>query len=224
MELALKQISRLQLKKNHPTVICDVDEVICHFISDFILYAEKQNYSINIKNYSLFGNIIHNHTGALLDHDEISILIDQFFASYVTKQVLVEGAAQNLKQISLNCQIIILTNIPHIYADKRRARLKELGLNYPMISSSGPKGFLVKEIAGITGSSIIFIDDIAHHIASVAQEHPEALRLHYIADKTLNKTEPMAEHSHFKCKDWDHIKDIILDYTLDPLLDHSKKS
>ena len=212
MKYALEQIKALKLKQNYPTVICDVDEVICHFISDFILYAKTRNYTVTIQNYSLFGNIFDNTTNKAIPYEKISRLIDSFFSAYVSKQKLVKGAKKNLQEIAKKCQIIILTNISHHYAEKRRSRLTELGINHPMISSSGPKGILVKEIAKLTSSNVFFIDDIPYHINSVAKECPEALRLHYIADEKHNKSEPMAEYGNYKCKDWEHIKDIILNH------------
>src|SRR5882724_5189270 len=74
-------------------------------------------------------------------------------------------------------------NLPHAAADARRQNLRDHGLNYPLISNSGPKGPVVKAIAGGTSQTVVFIDDSPQFIASVHEHVPGAHLIHFLHDQ-----------------------------------------
>jgi len=215
MKFALEQLKTVSLTSSRPLIISDADEVIFHFSNLLSQYLLTQGMYVIFTSYNLEGNIKYINTDKPVDSGLFKELIDDYFENNVEKQAVVKGAVEHLGNLSEYCDIIILTNIPHAYADRRRMKLAQMGMNYPMISSSGPKGPIMKAIRKKTDEKLIFIDDISHHHESVAQHVPEALRIQFIADKQLNKLEKQSEHSHHRCHDWSDIEHVIKGYLHD---------
>lgn len=214
MKFALKQLKSLALNGARPIVISDADEVILHFSDMLSEYLLGQGMYVNFTSYALEGNIKYSKNDEPVDTGLFHTIIDDYFENYVEKQPLVKDVAKHLENLSRLCDIIILTNIPHQFADRRRKILCDAGLNYPMISSSGPKGPIMKAIRKITTGKLIFIDDIAHHHKSVAKAVPDALRIQYIANDHLNSIEEKTKYCHHRCRDWSHIEQVIQNYLL----------
>ncbi|MCF8474570.1 MAG: hypothetical protein K9G26_07730 [Emcibacter sp.] len=212
MKFALKQIKSLTLNSIRPFIISDADEVILHFTDMLSQYLLTQHMYVDFTSYNLEGNIKYIDTNKPVDKKLFGSILDGYFEENVEKQVLVKDAALHLENLSEICDIIILTNIPHNFANRRRKILNEFGLSYPMISSSGPKGPVLKALKKKTSGDIIFIDDISHHHESAAQYVPDSLRLQFIANDHLNKIEKKSEFCHHRCRDWNHIETIIRNY------------
>ena len=212
MKFALEQLKSLSLRGNRPVIISDADEVILHFSEIQSEYLRENGMYVNFVSYALEGNIKYTATDEPVDSALFRELIDDYFENYVEKQPLVAGVAEHLKNLSAFCDIVILTNIPHNFADRRRKKLIEDGLDYPLISSSGPKGPVMKAIRNITSEKLIFIDDISHHHKSVAKFVPDALRIQFIANSHLDNIEKKSEHCHHRCRDWSHIEQVIREY------------
>jgi len=167
---------------------------------------------VNFTSYTLEGNIKYTETDKPVDSGLFREIINDYFENYVEKQPLVKDVVKHLENLSSLCEIIILTNIPHNFAERRRKKLSDFGLNYPMISSSGPKGPVMQAIRKITPEKLIFIDDISHHHKSVAKAVPDTFRIQYIANSHLNNIEKKSEHCHHRCRDWSHIEQVIREY------------
>ncbi len=212
MKFALEQLKSLSLDSDRPVIISDADEVILHFSDILSEYLLGQGMYVNFKSYALEGNIKYTDTDIPVDSDLFGEIIEDYFENYVEKQPLVKDVSKHLENLSEFCDIIILTNIPHSFADRRRKKLIDSGLNYPMISSSGPKGPVMKAIKRITREELIFIDDISQHHKSVAKFVPDTLRIQYIANDHLNNIEEKSKYCHHRCRDWSHIEQVIRDY------------
>ncbi|VAW05784.1 hypothetical protein MNBD_ALPHA01-667 [hydrothermal vent metagenome] len=212
MKFALEQLKTIPLDSSRPVIISDADEVILHFANILSDYLNTRGMYVNFTSYSLEGNIKYLDSDKPVDSRLFKGLIDDYFDKHVETQTMVEGATEHLANLSELCDIVILTNIPHNFADRRRRLLDRMGLGYPMISNSGPKGPILKAIRKKTPEKLIFIDDICHHHKSVAQYVPDALRIQFIADSQLNVMEKPSQHSHHRCHDWPHIEQIIREY------------
>ena len=212
MKFALEQLKSLSLGGNRPVIISDADEVILHFSELLSTYLLDNGMYVNFTSYSLEGNIKYSATDKPVDSALFRDLIDDYFENYVEKQPLVKGVVEHLANLSSFCDIVILTNIPHNFADRRRKKLIEAGLDYPLISSSGPKGPVMKAIRELTPEKLIFIDDISHHHKSVAKFVPDTLRIQYIANDHLDSIEKKSKHCHHRCRDWSHIEQVIREY------------
>lgn len=212
MKFALKQLKSLSFSKSRPVIISDADEVILHFCQILSDYLNTQGMYVNFTSYALEGNIKYINTDEPVNSALFGEIIDDYFDKHVEKQTLAKNVVKHLQSLSELCDIIILTNIPHDYADRRRKLLSDSGLGYPMISSSGPKGPVMQAIRERTAEKLIFIDDISHHHKSVAQSVPDALRIQYIADSHLNNIEKKSKYCHHRCRDWSHIEQTIRHY------------
>ncbi len=212
MKFALKQLESLAFDPTQPVIIVDADEVILHFSEILSDYLPSQGMYVNFINYALEGNIKYIKTDEPVERKYFKTIIEGFFHHKIEKQPLVEGVVEGLNNLSGLGKIVILTNIPHNFADRRRKILEDHGLNYPMISNSGPKGPLLKAIGKMTTGKLIFIDDISHHHKSVAQQAPETFRIQFIANRHLNSIEDKAKHCHHRCEDWPEIEQVIRGY------------
>ncbi len=212
MKFALEQLESISLNSSRPVIISDADEVILHFSDMLSEYLLTQGMYVNFISYALEGNIKYTDTDKAVDSGLFREILDDYFENYVEKQPLVKDVAEHLENLSALCDIVILTNIPHNFASRRRKQLSDSGLNYPMISSSGPKGPVMKVIRDMTPEKLIFIDDISHHHKSVAKAVPDALRIQYIANDHLNSIEEKSKYCHHRCRDWFHIEQVIREY------------
>ncbi|PHZ83651.1 hypothetical protein [Paremcibacter congregatus] len=209
MKHALEQLKSLSLNPRRPVIVTDADEVILHFADILSEYLASQDMYVNFVSYALEGNIKYRATDEPVSSTLFGQLIDDYFEKYVEKQPLVDGAVHHLNRLSELCNIVILTNIPHDFADRRRELFSRKGLPYPMISSSGPKGPALDMLSRMTDQPLFFIDDIAHHHTSVAKITPQVQRIQFIANRHLHSIETKAKDCHHRCEDWAEIERVI---------------
>jgi|GEM_PF-329563 len=209
---ALEQLEKLSFSTDQPILVCDADEVILRFAHALEDYLPSRGMYVNFSSYALFGNIRHAHNNEAVDPSAFTDLLDDFFHAAVDHMKVVETAPEHLDLLSEKCQILILTNLPNEYADRRRDALARQGISYPLIANKGLKGPIMREIASHTSQEVIFIDDIARNITSVAEYVPESFRLQYIAHRGLHEVEQKAEDCHHRCDDWQHIRTVIEDH------------
>ncbi len=164
-EVTERQVAALILSRDRPLVICDVDEVVVHFTRAFEVYIAKQDLWLDPL------------------PAEVGQLIGLFFAERTRHLEPIEGAVEWLLQIGKWAEIVLLSNLPHEAAGARRQNLRDLGLDYPLITNSGPKGPAVKAIAGERRQRLVFIDDSPPFIASVHEHVPDAYLIHFLHDR-----------------------------------------
>lgn len=209
MKLALEQLKNLPIDSSRPLIVTDADEVILHFSAILSDYLDSRDMYVEFSSYALEGSIKYKATDRPVESKHFKALLDGFFHDYVEKQPLVAGAAHHLDRLSRDCDIVILTNIPHDFADRRRKSLQKQGIRYPLISSSGPKGPVLKEIRALTRGKMIFIDDIAHHHTSAAGNVADIYRIQYIASAQLSDLAETAPDCHVRVRDWNHIEQVV---------------
>jgi hypothetical protein len=98
--------------------------------------------------------------------------------------------------------IIVLSNVSETQAPARLRNFEKLGLPFPLMSNSGPKGPFVKALAARAKGPTFFIDDIPMHHASVAEGSPDVLRIHLIGDERLKPLLPVTPHAHLRAETW----------------------
>ena len=98
---------------------------------------------------------------------------------------LVEGAVKSLQKLSNKYNIIILSNIPFKFYEKRKAALKKYGMNFPFFANTGPKGKAVKYISDLHNGKIWFIDDSPYQIKSVKLEEQNVNTILFIGNHKL---------------------------------------
>lgn len=179
----LKQISIIK-KRAHPLLICDVDEVLLHFIPHLERYMNARGIYFRETVYRLTANMFHTKTGKNLPDHECLEIIYEFFESEVSKQDAVPHAAAQLNRLSKHCDIVILTNLTgSANKSARENLLKSIGIDYPLVTNDGPKGGAVAALCAERGHHpVIFVDDSPTNIVSVGKSVPHVQLVHFVAD------------------------------------------
>jgi len=186
-----------------PLIICDCDEVLLHFVGPFGEYlSAEHDLTLHLDSFALSGNI-RRRDGSTLDGPALSPLLNGFFDTHMITQTPAPGAATALARLSLDCDIVILTNVDDRHNDLRTAELARHGMPYRVVTNSGPKGAPVRSLMDQYGASAgAFIDDLPPHHGSVRRAAPEVFRLHMVADPRLHALIPAAPDADARIDDW----------------------
>ena len=134
------QINGLSIEPDKPILIVDADEVLVLFASHFSIYLKNRGWGLNLKGYRLDDAITNLKDGHVADKITYQKLISGFIRDETIRQPEAFGASKTLKAFKNRANIIILTNVPNTSYTDRVKNLTNLGMNYPVISNTGPKG------------------------------------------------------------------------------------
>ncbi|MXN64151.1 hypothetical protein GR183_04490 [Stappia sp. GBMRC 2046] len=200
---ALAQIAGLP-RTDRPLIICDVDEVVLHFISHLEIFMGKQGYRFTDHRYRLNGNIV-GTDGTALPKDAVRALLTGFFDAHTANQRPVDGAAQALATLSNRADIVLLTNLPGRHNKPVRENLlANHGIRFPLVTNSGPKGGAVSALAAGRRQPVVFIDDSPTNLRSVQSSYARATLIQFIADERFFASADPIEGIHLKTNDWRH--------------------
>jgi hypothetical protein len=177
------QLAELQIAAHQPLLICDVDEVIVHFTRDLETYLEAQELKLHASSLALTGNIRRIVDDAPISTEAVANLIDQFFADRTLHMEPIQDAAEALHAIAQKATVIMLTNLPHFARSDRLANLASHGLEFPVITNSGPKGPAILDLASRTTKPVVFVDDSAGFIQSAYDHAPHIHLVHFLQDE-----------------------------------------
>ena len=126
---------------NHerPLLICDVDEVILHLVDPFVEVLQERGFELKSHSFKLTGNVFHRDSGAEATQQEVWAGLTQLFEEQSERQGIVESAADELKNLNEQIDIVFLTNMPHEFGDIRRNYLAQNDMTYPLITNTGSK-------------------------------------------------------------------------------------
>lgn len=215
-DFTLNQIAELTLDKNRPLIISDADEVIVHFARPLQDFLARKDMLFEIRDYRLFGNVRHRADGRVVEYDHLMELIEAFFEAEVENLPPVEGSVQALTRLAERAQVVVLTNLPVLYRERRIKAFLGHGLDAPVLANTGLKGASVKALAAKVEAPVVFIDDIPQHIRSVAEAVPDSFRVHFIADERLARVQARAEDCHHRCDRWPTTREAV-----ERFLDHA---
>ncbi len=205
-EQTLSQLATLKVSPNKPIVICDVDEVVVYFIRDFEDFIGAENLSLRHGNPAEPYVLFENTTQEPVPLTRVSHLIDDFFRQRTRDMKSISGAVEALKTLESTASIVMLTNLPHFAGDDRRANLAALGLNYPVITNSGPKGPAILNIASRTKAPVVFIDDSQIFIQSAYDHAPHVHLIHFLHDERFSKYVPTLDYVSLRTNHWHDVK------------------
>jgi hypothetical protein len=198
-----------------PLLILDCDEVILEFAGPFARWLrDARDVELRFDSFALAGNMRHLADGRLVDMAEFPALLDGFFAEGQHLQAPAEDAVGALTRLSGHMDLVVLTNIPAAWRDIRLQHLKALGLDVPVHANDGPKGRMVKELAG--DRRAVFVDDLPPHHDSAAKHAPDVGRLHMVADATLRPLIPAAPAAHARIDRWAEAEPWIMNWMEGP--------
>jgi hypothetical protein len=205
----LSDVDSVPLAADRPLLIVDADEVMLLFVDGFDKFLSAHDCYFEFTSYRLFGNVHRLSDGAALPDSEVTLLLDAFREVF-DSLAAVEGAREAIVELQPLLDIVVLSNMTPSQAAPRLRNFDTLGLALPLVINNGPKGPAVKALAARAGRPVFFVDDIPHHLASVATEAPEVFRIHLIGDKRLRAFLPLSPHGHLRADSWNDAVSFIL--------------
>ena len=209
-DITQQQLNHLHVAPDKPLVICDVDEVIVHFIQDFEHYLGQRDLALTPAHPSQPYAIRHLASGDATTTAETHALVDQFFEIHTRSMKPIIGAVKGLKALGDHASIIMLTNLPHFAGDDRRENLKGFGLHFPVITNSGPKGPAISNLAARTSRPVAFIDDSPSFVQSAFEHAPHVHIVHFMHDERFSAFVPPLDFVSLRTNHWKHIEPHVL--------------
>ena len=200
-----KQISGLNIDPTLPLMIFDADEVLVHFAEPFSNYLKKHNHRLHLTGYRLDNAIKKSETDDVADPDTAKDLVWGFINEETKNQPAAKGAPEALKKLQEYAQIIILSNVPYSVHDDRVLNLKNIGMDYPLISNEGMKGPAVKEILKDHKAESFFIDDNPYQVESVYNDNQETVCVHFSVCDLVKPYMPKAVGASIEPTSWDDL-------------------
>ncbi|WP_417671428.1 hypothetical protein [Roseibium sp.] len=206
----LDQIEALA-PSDRPLVICDVDEVVLHLIPHLERYLNDNGLMFVRHTYKFTGNIAQKQNGNVLTKQLTRLHLEQFFDTESHRQEMVPGADTALKKISDTHDVILLTNLPGSHNKPiREELLAGMGISYPVLTNSGPKGGAVAALARGRPNPVVFIDDSPTNHTSVNATLPSASLIQFIADDRFRNNMQREPHIDLLTGDWRETADFIV--------------
>ena len=210
-ETTLAQIANLQLRPTRPLVICDVDEVVVHFTRDFEDFLGGLGLVLDTSRMLFSGNIREQKSQEFLDAEEGEKVVGQFFAERTLEMQTIDGAVEALRNIGKSADVVMLSNLPHEAGDDRRANLAGHGLNFPVVTNSGPKGPAIQKIASQVSAPVVFIDDSPSFITSAFHHAPDVHLIHFLHDERYARLVAPLDFVSLRTDTWDEVHPHVLE-------------
>jgi FMN phosphatase YigB (HAD superfamily) len=182
-----QQLAELQINASKPLIICDVDDVVVHFLKGFDAMLARMDHVLEANSFALNGNVLHRHTRQEMPVDAVSKLVDDYFIAETEFMDAIDGAVDSLNSLSKMASVVMLTNLPHHAREKRIRNLKGHGLHFPVITNSGPKGPAIKHLESRTQGPVVFVDDSPSFVTSAFEFAPDVKIVHFLHDERFAK-------------------------------------
>jgi len=194
---------------SRPLVVCDIDEVVLEFVTPFQAFLVHNGYELRPTSFRLNGNVFSLTDGGETPEEEVARLLEAFFAGQEDWQTPVVEAAESLKRLSGQADIVFLTAMPPRHRDARRSLLSRHGFHYPMIATEAAKGPAVQALHGARDLPVVFIDDIFVNLHSVRKHVPETLLVNLMANDTFRALAPHPGDGVEIATGWPHAEELI---------------
>ena len=211
-----RQIDALDLERNRPLVICDVDEVVVHFIKSLEQHLDDHGCWLDTSSFALNGNIRLKDTNEPVSAHRVGELLFGCFDARTHIMDMIEGAADALVELETAAEIVMLTNLPERYLNQRTENLRGHGIHYPVIANSGAKGPAVEAMIDGLGHDVIFIDDSPNNITSVGEWCPDTHLIHFIPDQRFARHVEPIEGVALRTDNWAETHSFIAELITPP--------
>ena len=205
----LTQLRALPIVPGRPLVAVDADEVLVYLAEHLVRYLPTIGFQMRLTQYQLEGSIFPAGSDFPVPFDDCLRLIDQFFIDETLNQQALPGAAAALARLSVESQVIVLTNVPRHARELRKRNLAALGMDYPMVENSGGKGRALYWMAVHAGAPTVFIDDSLKQHESAARRAPEITRIHFVGANHLRQILPESPAAHHRVDDWNACETVV---------------
>ena len=186
-----------------PLLITDCDEVLLHMVRHFGTWLDEAHAIDFRMSGGDFASSMTRADGTVLERDEMWALLDGFFPAQMGRQTLVPHARTAMATLAEQADIVVLTNLQDHCRSHRIEQLAAHGIVHRVECNQGGKGTPVARLVAEYGASVaVFVDDLAVHHQSVAEEAPGVHRLHMVSEPTLAPHVPPAPAAHARIDDW----------------------
>jgi hypothetical protein len=186
---------------DRPLLIVDADEVILRFADGFDQFLSERDLFLDLASYRLHGNVKRKSDSVAVLDVEVTALLDEFRGDLDWLEE-VDGATEALRGLMPVMNVVVLSNVTEAQAPARLRNFAKHKFPVPLIVNSGLKGPAVKALAARAAAPAFFVDDIPHHLESVAKAAPEVFRIHLIGDERLKPLLPPSPHAHLRADNW----------------------
>ena len=191
---------------SRPLVVTDCDEVLLHMVRHFGEWlGETHGIELTLAG-NPFQTMRRRAGGEPLPDDEKWHYLDLFFDSAMNRQTAIEGAVAAVAELQREADVVVLTNLTDDFNEARARQLREHGIEARVFTNQGPKGpALHRIVEEFAPGRAVFIDDLAHHIASAAETLPHISRLHFCGEPAVAPHIPCAleaGHAHARLDTW----------------------
>lgn len=211
---------------SRPLVITDCDEVLLRMVIHFRAWLEE-DHQISMNMTRGFGDALSHSDGSLVAQDRMWELLGGFFDDEMHRQDEVPGAINAIRTLGEHAEVVVLTNLTDERRDDRIRQLATFGIDLPVYTNQGPKGPALARIVEERGydaqgnpRAVFFIDDLAVHHGSVAEEVPHVTRLHFVGEPEVAPHTDCAfeaGNAHARIDDWQQ----ALPWLLERIKEHS---
>ena len=186
-----------------PLLITDCDEVLLHMVKHFRDWLGEHREIDFAVGAGDFRESMKRRDGAELQQEDMWQLLRDFFPSEMDRQTLVPHAAEALKALAKQADIVVLTNLTDECRQPRLDQLAKHGINHRVVCNQGGKGGPVAALVEEFGDPVtVFVDDLPIHHTSVARYAPQVHRLHMVSEPELAGKMPAAADAHARIDDW----------------------
>ncbi|HEY0149984.1 MAG TPA: HAD family hydrolase [Allosphingosinicella sp.] len=173
--------------------------MVSHF-ADWLPEAQGLSFDLSAPG---FRDAIRDSSGQPVGEERVWPLLDSFFQTEMHRQNIVPGAAEALRAIGEEADIVVLTNVGDEFEAGRVEQLERFEIRHRVLCNRGGKGPpLLELVEEMKPSVTVFVDDLAVHHHSVAKHAPFVWRLHMIAEPRIATHTPPSPHAHARIDDW----------------------
>ena len=157
---------------NNPQILIDVDDVVLHHVRHLKQYLSGTKFELvsssKCADWGLFDKTLHKR----VEQSLADKILEPAFHDFAHRQEPIEGVAAAVNELGSAFEVAFLTNVPKSIFEIRRARLLELGMDYPVIRNSGGKGRKISELQSKALQPLVFIDDSERQIRNAKRHSP----------------------------------------------------
>ena len=191
---------------SRPLVVTDCDEVLLHMVRHFGEWLGEAHDIELPMGENPFHSMRRRATGEPLPDEEKWRYLNLFFDTEMGRQTAIEGSVAAIGELQREADVVVLTNLRDGFNQARARQLRHHGIEARIFTNQGPKGPALRRIVEeYAPSRAVFIDDIAHHIASAAETLPDISRLHFCGEPAVAPHIPCAlraGHAHARLDTW----------------------
>lgn len=196
------EIRALGIAPDRPLLVCDVDEVVMHFLSAFESFLGESGLWLDPASFALNGNVRRVEDNAPVPAEDLGDIITRFFTERARRLEPIAGAQAALSDLARRAQVVLLSNIPAAFRADRLANLADHGIDFPLLVNKGPKGPAVRSLIEGHGHAVVFVDDVPGYVTSVAEHCPGVHLVHFLQDRRFARhVGPLACGS-FRTDNW----------------------